>query len=127
VIDDGTQLSLAFRAAILTAFADGKPGAEEMQFLKELTRLYPGFGELKDARALMLDTYQLIKTQGMEACIDTIARGLTDRRYQELAFKLSAQMMAADGTTDAAEAMLLGELQERFQFTAEDVKRLLAT
>jgi len=62
----------------------------------------------------------------MEACLERIAGGITAREDQELAFRVCAQVMRADGRTEGEEAMVLGELQERFAFSPADEKRLLA-
>jgi hypothetical protein len=125
--DDKLQIAQVFRAALLTALADGKPGIEEVKVIHSLIAMHPAFGEVKDAKQLLLDTWKELKADGMEACIQRVAAGITGRAYQELAFQSCARVMRADGTTDGDEAMLLGELQEAFAFSPADVKRLLAT
>jgi tellurite resistance protein len=125
--EDLVQLEHVFRAAVLASFADGKPGAEELKLLGEILQLYPDFARLRKPRELVIETYQLIKQHGEAALLDQIAAGLPDRAYQELAFTLASKIVSADGVTERGEAMMLGELQERFGFTPEDVLRLLAS
>jgi hypothetical protein len=124
--EDSAQLTQVFRAVVLAAFADGKPGLEELKMIKELVALHPDFARFHKPQELVLETYQLIKEHGTEALLDQIAQGLPQREYQELAFQLAAKVVAADGVTAGGEAMLLGELQERFGFSHADVLRLLA-
>ena len=64
---------------------------------------------------------------GLETTARAIANGIYDRQYRELAFVLCAKVMQADGETDMEEAELLGLFQELWSFTADDVKKLLAT
>jgi hypothetical protein len=123
---DHAQLTHVFRAVVLAAFADGKPGLEELKVIKDLVSLHPDFARLHQPRELVLETYQLIKQHGTDSLLDQIAQGLPDRSYQEMAFSLAARVVAADGVTEGGEAMLLGELQERFGLTQSDVLRLLS-
>jgi tellurite resistance protein len=125
-VDDRAQLALVFRTAVLAAFAGGKPGAEEIKVIRELVALHPSFASLPAPQDQVIATVKELKDKGMEALLDELATGLTGREYQELAFRMCARVTSADGETGGEEAMLLGELQERFAFSPDYVKRLLA-
>jgi tellurite resistance protein len=125
-MDDEAQLALVFRAAVLASFADGKPDAEEIKAIRELVALHPAFEKLPSPRTQMVDLVKDLREKGMDPLLEELCRGITGREYQELAFKLCARVIVADGATAGEEAMLLGELQEQFGFSPDDVKRLLA-
>ena len=64
-------------------------------------------------------------TIGIDLAMRAAAKGIKDRFYQETAFRLCAKVMGADGETDLEEAQLLGDMQEVFGLSGDDVKRLL--
>jgi tellurite resistance protein len=123
---DLDQTRKVFQAAVLTALADGKPDLTEMKVLGDLIAVHPAFSTISDAQSLLVETWSQLRSDGMEACLRRIADGLLDRDQRELAFSLCARVMTADGSTAGEEAMVLGELQELFGFSPEDVKRLLS-
>jgi tellurite resistance protein len=114
-----------FQAALLVALSDGKPQAEEIRKINDLLKLHPAFAQLQDPKGLLVETWKELKADGMDACVERVAAAITAREDRELAFRVCAQVMQADGTSQGEEAMVLGELQERFGFTPDDVKRLM--
>ena len=125
-MSDAQTLKNVFQAALLVALSDGKPAAEELGQIKKLLAMHPAFSSLPNPKDLLVETWKQLQADGMETCLERIAGGITAREDQELAFRVCAQVMRADGRTEGEEAMVLGELQERFALSPADVKRLLA-
>ncbi len=86
-MDDSAQIKQVFKAALLTALADGKPQVEEVKIIHGLVALHPAFGQLPDAKQLLIDTWKELKADGMDACLSRVTAGVTGREYQELAFR----------------------------------------
>jgi hypothetical protein len=122
---DLTQLEHVFRAVVLAAFADGEPSADELTMLRTLLAQHPEYAGQRDARELVRDTYQLLRTLGPDGLVDDIAANLPDQGYRELAYTLVSRVVAADGRTATGEAILLTKLRDRFGLTEADVLRLL--
>ena len=125
-MSDAQTLKSVFQAALLVALSDGKPAAEEIGLINKVLSLHPAFGELPNPKGLLVETWKQLQADGMETCLERVAAAITRRDDQELAFRTCAQVMRADGRTEGEEAMVLGELQERFGLSPADVKRLLA-
>jgi tellurite resistance protein len=124
-MDDAAQLAGALKAALLVALADGRPGAEEYSILSKLTAAHPALAQLGDLRSVLVEVWRELKADGMEAALERTAAAVRDKPYRELAFRLSATVMRADGKIESEEAMALGELQAAFDLSPEDVRRLL--
>ena len=62
---------------------------------------------------------------GFEACVREAAESILDDEYRELAYRCCARVMGADGKLQVEEHVLLRWLQDLFEFTPEDVERLL--
>jgi hypothetical protein len=87
---------------------------------------HPEYAAGRDLRQVLLESHGVIREIGADGLLDRIASGLTDRRYQELAYTLASRVVAADGKTAPGEAAMLRGLQERFGFSEMDVLQLLA-
>jgi tellurite resistance protein len=124
-MDDLNQLRGAFDAAVLTALADGKPDAEEYKMLGKLLHEHPILDRLGDLRPLLLENWHLLEKVGMEECLRRATVVVKDRDYRALAFKMSLTVMRADGEFQGEEAMVLGELQEAFQLSNDEVRALI--
>lgn len=122
---DPEQAKLVFQAVVLTALADGQTTQEEMAEIAALRTREPIIAAVADPKAAGLEIRNQFLEHGIDVCAQELAAGLTDRRYQEAAFRLCAKVMEADHDTAIEEALLLGTLQELFRFTPEDVKRLM--
>ena len=123
---DLEQAKHVFQAIILTAIADGQADGMEAQMVGKLRKENPFLEELSDIREIGLEIKTRAEHIGAEPALRAVAAGIKDRDYRETAFRLCAQVMGADGETDMEEAELLGTLQELWEFTPADVKRLLS-
>ena len=123
---DLQQATHVFQALMLTVLADGKAEGAEAAIVAKLRKDDPVIAAVPDIGAVGTELRDRFHHIGLEACAKAIAAGLRDRHYQELAFRVCATAMAADGETELEEAELLGLFQELFAFTPADVKRLIA-
>src|SRR5262245_61643495 len=106
-MDDPRQARHVFEALVLTALADGDPRYEEAERIDRLLVMHPAFAGLEGADQIGIEMWERLRRDGMEACLEQVARGLPDRAYQELAFQLCAKVMGADGESGGEEAMML--------------------
>ncbi len=118
------ELHMVFRAVALAAFADGEPSPVELKVVQKRLAEYPEL-EGVDVKALIVEVYKQIKAHGAQAVLDDIVGCLLDRKYQELAYKLASEVIAADGRTASGEEHMLSALREAFGFSEADVLMLL--
>ncbi len=126
-MDDTAQLTGALKAALVVSLADGQPGPEEYRALTRLIEVHPGLSKLGDLKTLLVEVWREAKADGVEVALERAAAAVQGRDYRELAFRLAATVMRADGKIESEEAMALGDLQAAFDLSPEDVRRLLAT
>jgi uncharacterized tellurite resistance protein B-like protein len=68
-----------------------------------------------------------ITAAGLEAALREVAALVLRRPDRELAYQCCVRVMGADGDLQAEEASVLATLQQAFEFSPMDVKRLLVT
>lgn len=122
---DLEQAKNVFQLVILTAMSDGQTGGDEAKAVAKLRKDEPVLQAVADVGSVGKEIHERAGTIGIDLAMRAAAKGLRDRFYQETAFRLCAKVMGADGETDLEEAQLLGDMQEVFGFSADDVKRLL--
>ena len=123
---DLQQAKHVLQAVILTVIADGDPEGAEAAAIASIRTDVPEIASLPAIGEIGRELHARYRHIGMEATARAIAGGLHDRHYRELAFRLCAKVMQADGETELGEAEVLGLFQELFSFSADDVKRLIA-
>ncbi|HVO31864.1 MAG TPA: hypothetical protein VMV18_14055 [bacterium] len=114
-----------FQAVVLICISDGTVAESEKEFLLALREKHPLFASLQDPKGLAAEIRDKMAEKGVDACLEELVTRIPDRDYQELCFRLCAEMMEADANAGAEEADALGTLQILFGFSAADVKRLL--
>jgi tellurite resistance protein len=124
---DNASLTGALKAALIVSVSDGQPGPEEYRALSKLIEVHPALGKLGDLRTLLVEVWREVKADGVEVALERAAATVQGREHRELAFRLAATVMRADGRIESEEAMALGDLQAAFDLSPEDVRRLLAT
>ncbi len=122
---DEAVTSAIFQAAVLTAFADGRPELTEARVVAELVAIDPRFGALADPLGLGVAARALLVARGIEDALEEILAPIVAADDRRLAFRLCARVMIADDHTAGDEAMVLGTLQERFAFSPADVRAIL--
>ena len=122
---DLQQAKHVFQAVILTVLVDGNAENAEAKAVAAIRADIPQIAALPDIGEIGRELHERFRHIGLEPTARAISAGLIDRDYKELAFRLCAKVMQADGETEMEEAELLGIFQELFSFSADDVKRLL--
>lgn len=125
VHDDLQQAKHVLQAVILTVLADGDPEGAEAKAVASIRADVPEIAALPEIGEIGRELHARFRHIGMEATARAISGGLHDRHYRELAFRLCAKVMQADGETELGEAEVLGLFQELFSLTPDDVKRLI--
>jgi hypothetical protein len=116
-----------FEAVMLTGFASHEGDDEAVNdavLVEELALLDARFADLTDRFELAVKTRAQLEQLGIEDALEQIAAHieLVDREHT---FRLCVRVMLADGKTEAAEAMVLGTLQELFALSPATVQRHL--
>lgn len=109
----------------LTAWSDGHFGGSEALAIHRLVAQVPLLRELRRTGGLDLAAKRRLAENGLEACVREAAAAITDRAQRELAFQSCAKISGADGAFGPEEATVLRILREAWQFSDEDVQRLL--
>jgi tellurite resistance protein len=110
---------------VLTAWADGRVEGSEALAIHKLTVAVPELREVGPTGGISARAKARLERIGMDAALREAAAGITNRRYQEIAFQCCAKVSAADGLFVPEESAVLRELQQIFGFSDEDVKSLL--
>jgi tellurite resistance protein len=109
----------------LTAWSDGKFEGSEALAIHKLVAHVPLLRELRETGGIDRAAKRRLAEHGLEACVREAAAGITDRAQRELAFQNCAKISGADGAFGPQEATVLRILREAWQFSDEDVQRLL--
>ncbi|OLC76299.1 MAG: hypothetical protein AUG04_04755 [Deltaproteobacteria bacterium 13_1_20CM_2_69_21] len=109
----------------LTAWSDGKFEGSEALAIHRLVANVPMLRELRQTGGIDLAAKRRLAEHGLEACVREAAAGITERAQRELAFQGCAKVSGADGAFGPEEATVLRILREVWQFSDEDVERLL--
>jgi len=110
---------------VVTAWADGHVEGTEALAIHKLIAVNPLLREVGPSGEISKATRARLEQLGLEGSVAHSARGIHDLTYREVAFQCCARVTGADGDFAAAEARVLGDLQELFGFTPDDVRRLL--
>jgi tellurite resistance protein len=109
----------------LTAWSDGHFEGSEALAIHKLVAQVPLLRELRRTGGIDLAAKRRLAEHGLEACVREAAAAITDRAQRELAFQSCAKICGADGAFGPQEATVLRILREAWQFSDEDVQRLL--
>ena len=109
----------------LTAWSDGTFGSSEALAIHKLVAQVPLLRGLRQTGGIDLAAKRRLDERGLEASVREAAAAITDRAQRELAFQSCARVSGADGAFGPEEATVLRILREAWQFSDEDVQRLL--
>jgi uncharacterized tellurite resistance protein B-like protein len=112
---------------VLTAWADGKVEGSEALSIQQQVTAHPLLQQVRNLAGLAKGTRARMTEVGLEATLREVSAKVTRRPDRELAYQCCVRVMGADGDLQAEEASVLATLQQVFEFTPMDVKRLLVT
>ena len=127
---DDAELQLATRILelmIVTAWADGKVLGSEALSIQHQVAQNPLLKRVRNLAEVSRRMRARIAELALEPALRKVAAQITQRKDRELAYQCCVRVMAADGDLQAEEASVLATLQQVFEFSPMDVKRLLVT
>ena len=127
---DDPELQLATRILelmIVTAWADRKVEGSEALSIQRQVAQSPLLGRVRSLAEVSKRMRARIAEVELEPALREAAAQITQRKDRELAYQCCVRVMAADGDLQAEEASVLATLQQVFEFSPMDVKRLLVT
>jgi len=117
------EFSLATAMVSVDHLLGGPGGPQPQRPLSELE--VPLLRGLRQTGGIDLAAKRRLDERGLEACVREAAAAITDRAQRELSFQSCARVSGADGAFGPEEATVLRILREAWQFSDEDVQRLL--
>ena len=112
---------------VLTAWADGKVEGSEALSIQQQVAAHPLLHQVRNLAGLAKKVRARMTEAGLEEALREVAVQVVKRPDRELAYQCCVRVMAADGDLQAEEASVLATLQQVFEFSPMDVKRLLVT
>ena len=112
---------------VLTAWADGKVEGSEALSIQQQVMAHPLLKQVRNMAGLSKRIRGRIAEIGLETALREVAAQVTQKADRELAYKCCVRVMGADGDLQAEEASVLATLQQVFELTPMEVKRLLVT
>jgi hypothetical protein len=110
---------------VLIAWSDGRvEGNEALSIHKQVTT-HPLLKQVGGTSELSRKARERMNQLGLEEAIRQVAASIQGKPQRELAFQCCAKVMGSDGDFGGEEAMVLGTLQEVFELSSDDVRRLL--
>jgi tellurite resistance protein len=112
---------------VLTAWADGKVEGSEALSIQQQVTAHPLLQQVRNLSGLAKKTRARMIEVGLETALREVAARVVRRPDRELAYQCCVRVMGADGDLQSEEASVLANLQQAFEFSPMDVKRLLVT
>jgi uncharacterized tellurite resistance protein B-like protein len=113
-----------YELLVLSVWADGKVRPEEVLAVQRIVAADETLSRLGNRSELARAVKERIAAQGLDAVLREAASAVAPED-RELAFRLCAQVVNADGEMAGEDADVLGTLQELFGLQAEAVARLI--
>lgn len=116
---------------VLMAMVDGVLAQSEIHNLANLAFKFmqqnPQFGQLSAPELQQRCEHfsRLISTQGVPARTEAIATALPTTEQRALAVFFALIIAASDGHLDSAERQFLAQLQQNFQFSAQQMQEIM--
>ena len=110
---------------VLAAWADGHVEGTEAIAIQKLVQGLPELSGVGPISEIARETRQLLQDQGMEACLVGAASAIRGRPMKELAFQCCARVSGSDSVFAIEEEDFLRKLQGLFEFSNDDMRRLL--
>ena len=113
-----------YELMVLAVWADGKVQPDEVLAVQRIVSADPDFARLADRSGIVRAARERIASQGFDSTLRAAASTIPPED-RELAFRLCARVLNADGEMGGEDAEMLGTLQELFQLSGEAVTRLI--
>ena len=113
-----------YELMVLAVWADGKVQPDEVLAVQRIVSADPEFARLGNRTTLVREVRERIARQGLDSTLRAAAAAIAPED-RELAFRLCARIVNADGEMGGEDAEVLGSLQELFELSGEAVKRLI--